>query len=129
MNYQQDDWSSLLPLAEFTYITTPQMRLLAYPHSSPIRATTSLGISDQVYIKAKYFWTTQPLKKLSKKNIGSYEIITTLGLHLFTLCLPNQFCSMVVGKLVHCMTHLQILFLSIKVSIPGITILACYLGL
>jgi hypothetical protein len=32
-------------------------------------------ISDQVFIKAKFFWTTWPSKKLSEKFLGLYEII------------------------------------------------------
>src|SRR5258707_450682 len=50
-------------------------------------------IGDQVYIKAKYFHTTQPSKKLSEKNLGPYEIIAIPSSHSFTLCLPQHFCS------------------------------------
>src|SRR6266436_6563859 len=38
-------------------------------HCSP---APPLKIGDRVYVKAKYFCTTQPLKKLSKKNLGPY---------------------------------------------------------
>src|SRR5260221_1929876 len=48
-------------------------------------------VRDQAYIKAKFFWTTQPLKKLAKKNFGPFEIIGTLGMHSVTLRLPQQF--------------------------------------
>src|SRR5260221_6619466 len=50
-------------------------------------------IGDQVYIKVKYFHTTQPLKKLSEKNLGPYKIIAIPGSHSFTLCLPQHFHS------------------------------------
>jgi len=43
-------------------------------------------VGDQVYIKAKYFWSTQPSKKLSEKNLGPYTIIVVtlrLGLNVF----------------------------------------------
>ena len=47
-------------------------------HCSPV---PPLKIGNQVYIKAKYFHTTQPLKKLSEKNLGPYEIIAIPGSH------------------------------------------------
>src|SRR5258705_2399652 len=59
-------------------------------HHSP---APPLKIGNQVYVKAKYFHTTRPSKKLSKKNLGPYEVIAIPGSHLFTLCLPQHFCS------------------------------------
>src|SRR5258708_36777466 len=59
-------------------------------HRSP---TPPLKIGDRVYVKAKYFRTTRPLKKLSKKNLGPYEVIGIPGSHLFTLHLPQHFRS------------------------------------
>jgi len=32
-------------------------------------------VGDKVFVKAQLFYTTQPLKKLSNKYLGSYEII------------------------------------------------------
>src|SRR5258708_14246302 len=52
-----------------------------------------LKIGDRVYVKAKYFCTTQPSKKLSEKNLGPYEVIAIPGSHLFTLRLPDHFHS------------------------------------
>src|SRR5258705_3420453 len=144
-NYQQDDWSSLLPLAEFAYnnatnemtrvspffankgyhpsfamepneqvsspeaqrfisdlddlhtelkwsITRAQEHYQKYAdeHRSP---APPLKIGDRVYVKAKYFHTTRPSKKLSEKNLGLYEVIAIPGSHLFTLHLPQLFCS------------------------------------
>src|SRR5258705_10099838 len=144
-NYQQDDWSYLLPLAEFAYnnatnettrvspffanksyhpsfatepneqvsspeaqhfisdlddlhtelkqsITRAQERYQKYAdeHRSP---APPLKIGDQVYVKVKYFHTTRPLKKLSKKNLGLYKVIAIPSSHSFTLCLPQYFCS------------------------------------
>src|SRR5258706_7702032 len=145
MNYQQDDWSSLLPLAGFAYnnatnemtrvspffankgyhpsfVTEPneqvsspeaqrfisdlddlhmelkrsimraQERYQKYAdeHRSP---APPLKIGDQVYVKAKYFHTTRPSKKLSEKNLGPYEVIAIPGSHSFTLRLPQHFHS------------------------------------
>src|SRR5258706_12346170 len=145
MNYQQDDWSSLLPLAEFAYnnamnettgvspfftnkgyhpsfatepneqVTSPEAQHFISDlddlhtelkwsimraqecyqkytdkHRSP---APLLKIGNRVYVKAKYFRTTRPLKKLSKKNLGPYEVITIPGSHSFTLHLPDHFHS------------------------------------
>src|SRR5258708_14166818 len=56
-------------------ITRAQERYQKYAdkHHSP---APPLKIGDQVYVKAKYFCTTRPLKKLSKKNLGPYEVIS-----------------------------------------------------
>src|SRR5260221_9868491 len=144
-NYQQDDWSSLLPLAEFAYnnamnettgvspffankgyhpsfmmepneqvsspeaqrfisdlddlhmelkqsITRAQERYQKYAdeHCSP---APPLKIGNRVYVKAKYFCTTRPSKKLSEKNLGLYEVIAIPGSHSFTLHLPQHFHS------------------------------------
>src|SRR5207245_6380134 len=45
---------------------------------------------DQAYIKAKYFRSTQPSKKLSEKNLGPYTIIAQVGSLSFTLRLPDS---------------------------------------
>src|SRR5260221_841189 len=144
-NYQQDDWSSLLPLVEFAYnnamnkmtgvslffankgyhpslmaelnvqvssigaqhfildLDDLHMELkwsivkaqecyqkYADEHHSP---APLLKIGNQVYVKAKYFCITRPLKKLSKKNLGPYEVIAIPRSHSFTLRLPDHFHS------------------------------------
>ena len=47
-------------------------------------------VGDQVYVKAKYFQSTRPSKKLSEKNLGPYTIIAQVGSLSFTLCLPDS---------------------------------------
>ena len=47
-------------------------------------------VSNQVYVKAKYFRSTQPSKKLSKKNLGPYPIIAQVGTLSFTIRLPDS---------------------------------------
>ena len=50
-------------------------------------------VGDQVFVKAKYFRSTQPSKKITKKNLGPYLIITQVGTLSFTICLPNSMCA------------------------------------
>src|SRR5260221_643861 len=52
-----------------------------------------LNIGDQAYVKAKFFRTRRPSKKLSEKNLGPYDVIGKLGTHSITLRLPHQFHS------------------------------------
>src|SRR5260221_4776663 len=52
-----------------------------------------LKIGDQAYVKAKFFRTRRPSKKLSEKNLGPYDVIGKPGTHSVTLCLPCQFHS------------------------------------
>src|SRR5258708_4580958 len=52
-----------------------------------------LNIGDQAYVKAKFFRTRQPSKKLSEKNLGPYDVIGKPGTHSVTLRLLCQFRS------------------------------------
>ena len=47
-------------------------------------------VGDNVYVKAKYFQSTRPSKKLSEKNLRPYAIIAQVGSHSFTLRLPDS---------------------------------------
>src|ERR1700691_28603 len=58
-----------------------------------VHAMRSNGPLPQVYVKATHFHTTQPSKKLSKKNFGPFKIIAKVGHTSFTLRLPNQLCA------------------------------------
>ena len=136
-NYQQDNWSDLLPLAKFTYNNAPSTttgvspffankgyhpNISVYPehdlssaqareyaidlkslhqylheemtaaqkrYQGPADARRSpapnFKVGDLVYVKAKYFRSTQPTKKLSKKNLGPYPIIAQVGTLSFTI--------------------------------------------
>src|SRR6266436_1155744 len=144
-NYQQDDWATLLPMAEFAYnnatnVTTgvspffankgyhPEFTVDPQVKTSSAKAQTfmvdlecvqaelkeniaqaqeryqknvdkhrveapKLKISDQAYVKVKFFRTRQPSKKLSEKNLGPYDMIGKPGTHSVTLHLPCQFHS------------------------------------
>jgi len=47
-------------------------------------------VGDKVFVKAQFFRTTWPSKKLSEKYLGPYEIIAQPGTLSFTLCLPES---------------------------------------
>ena len=126
-NYQQDNWSELLPLAEFAYNNTPSAttgitpffankgyhpNLTVHPERNLASArardfVTDLDelhqqlqrhiaeaqcqyqapadsrrlpapefkISSQAYVKAQFFHTTRPSKKLTEKFLGPYKIL------------------------------------------------------
>src|SRR5260221_1718300 len=48
-------------------------------------------IGNCVYVKAKFFCTTQPSRKLAEKNLGLFKIIGTPGTHSITVRLLQQF--------------------------------------
>jgi len=67
-------------------------------------------VGDQVYVKAKYFWSTRPSKKLSEKDLGPYTIIVQVGSLSFMLCLPDSMHA------VHPVFHVS----QLKLAIPNI---------
>jgi hypothetical protein len=44
-------------------------------------------VGDKAFVKAKFFRTTRPSKKLSKKYLGPFDIINQVGPLSWTLCL------------------------------------------
>src|SRR4029077_13893610 len=66
-----------------------------------------------VYVKAKYFRSTRPSKKLSEKNLGPFEIIAQPGTHSQTLRLPETM------KAVHPVFHVSQLEPSLPNTIPN----------
>ena len=72
-------------------------------------------VGDQAYVKAKYFQSTRPSKKLSEKNLGPYTIIAQVGSLSFTLRLPDSMCT------VHPVFHISQLKPAIPNSIPNQT--------
>ncbi len=63
---------------------------------------TDFKVGDKVFVKAQFFQTIQPLKKLSEKYLRPYEIIAQPSTLLFTLYLPESMCS------VHLVFHISI---------------------
>ena len=154
-NYQQDNWSELLPLTEFAYnnalsattgvspffankryhpnITVHSEHDIASSRAcnfaidlnelqSTFKAKISMAqqcyqksanarcfpapdfkVGDKVFVKAQFFQTTQPSKKLFEKYLRPYEIITQPSTLLFTLRLPESMCS------VHPVFHVSML--------------------
>lgn len=154
-NYKQDNWSELLPLAEFAYNNAPSTTTGISPffankgynpnisiHPERDLASTqaqdfvvnldelhqmlkteiaaaqkcyqvsgdsrhisppTIQVRDQVFVKAQFFKTTCPLKKLTDKYAGLYEVIAHPGTLSFTLKLPSMLCS------VHLVFHVSML--------------------
>jgi hypothetical protein len=66
-----------------------------------------------VFVKAKFFRTTRPAKKLSEKYLGPYEIIAQPGTLSFTVKLPEHLHA------VHPVFHISMLEPATPNSIPG----------
>jgi len=166
-NFQQDNWASLLPLAEFAYNNAPNEttgvspffankgyhpNLAVHPERDMASArarefAVDLGelhealksniqqaqehyqkaadnrrlpapeynIGDKAYVKAQFFRTTRPAKKLSEKYLGPYEILAQHGSASFTLRLPESM------RMVHPVYHVSMLEPSIPSAIPNRT--------
>ena len=63
------------------------------PANAKCTPAPDFKVGDQVYVKAKYFRSTRPSKKLSEKNLGPYAIIAQVGSLSFTLHLPDSMCA------------------------------------
>ena len=70
-------------------------------------------VSDQVYVKAKYFRSTRPSKKLSEKNLSPYPIIAQVGTLSFTIRLPDSM------RAVHPVFHISQLKPAMPNTIPN----------
>ena len=71
-------------------------------------------VGDKVYVKAKFFQTTRPTKKLAEKYLGPHKIIAQAGPLLFTLQLPDSMCA------IHPVFHVSMLEPSTPNSIPNV---------
>src|SRR3979490_524737 len=166
-NYQQDNWASLLPLAEFAYNNAPSATTGISPFFAnkgyhpnlaihPERDLASSRAQDfvvdldelhqelrrailaaqQAYqtsaapkrlpapdfkggnlavVKAQFFRTTRPIKKLAEKFLGPFEIIAHPGTHSVTLKLPDYM------KAVHPVLHISMLEPTLPNTIPNYT--------
>lgn len=163
-NYQQDNWSDLLPLAEFAYNNAPSAttglspffankgyhpNLTIHPERDLASAKAQefavdleqlhvalrseiaeaqkryQGPADSrrtpppefkngsyAYVKARFFRTTRPSKKLSEKYLGPYEVIAQVGPQSYTLRLPDSM------RAIHPVFHVSMLEPSSPSSIP-----------
>jgi len=166
-NYQQDNWSTLLPIAEFAYNNAPNEttstspffanegyhltievhleRNMASSHAwefavdlgelhNTLKANIQdaqtryqkyadgrrmpppdFKIGDKAYIKAQFFRTTRPSKKLSEKNFGPYKIIAQPGSLSYTLRLPQSMHA------IHPVYHVSMLDTAPSSNIPNRT--------
>jgi len=60
-------------------------------------------VKQSVFVRSQYFQTTRPLKKLSEKYLGPYEIIAQPSPQFFTLCLLD------IMRAVHPVFHVSML--------------------
>jgi hypothetical protein len=163
-NYQQDNWSTLLPLAEFTYNNAPNATTGVSPffankgyhpsitvhperdlassraqefvtdldelHQELRTAMTNaqavyqksadrnrlpppeFKVGDRVFVRAEFFRTTRPSKKLAEKYLGPYEILSQVGKVSWKLRLPDTMRS------VHPVFHVSMLEPSTANTIP-----------
>ena len=70
-------------------------------------------VGDKVLIKARFFRTTQPSKKLSEKYLGPFEIINQVGPLSWTLHLPTSMHT------VHPVLHVSMLEPSTPNTLPS----------
>ena len=164
-NYQQDNWSSLLPIAEFAYNNTPNATTGITPFFAnkgyhpnisvhPERDLTSararefavdldqlhqelrdeilraqqryqgpadarrtpppdFQVGQFVQVRAEFFRSTRPSKKLSEKYLGPFEIISKVGPQSFTLRLPHTM------RAVHPVFHVSQLKVATPNTIPN----------
>ena len=70
-------------------------------------------IGSQAYVKAEFFRTTRPSKKLLDKNLGPFEVISQARTHSYVLRLPEHF------KAVHPVFHVSQLELAHPNVIPS----------
>ena len=59
--------------------------------------------SSHAFVKAQFFHTTRPSKKLVEKYLGPFKVITQVGTHSFTLRLPDSM------RAVHPVFHVSML--------------------
>jgi hypothetical protein len=70
-------------------------------------------VRDKAFVKAKFFRTTQPSKKLSEKYLGPFDIINQVGPLSWTLCLLTSMHA------VHPVFHVSMLEPSTTNSVPN----------
>jgi hypothetical protein len=90
--------------AQQRYQASADSRRLPAPH---------FQVGDKVFVKAQFFRTTRPSKKLSEKFLGPYEIIAQPGTVSFTLKLPNSM------RAVHPVFHVSMLEPAVANTIPN----------
>src|SRR6266705_2826088 len=83
------------------------------PADSKWLPAPAFKVGSLAFVKAKYFHSTRPSKKLSKKNLGLFEVIVHPGTHLHTLHLPDTM------RAVHLVFHVSQLEPAVPNTIPN----------
>jgi len=78
-----------IDLNELCLFLQEEMCLMQQRYQGPVDVhwipTLDFKVGEQVFVKAKYFRSTRPSKKLSEKNLGPFEIIARPGSHSITI--------------------------------------------
>src|SRR6266481_8590290 len=83
------------------------------PTDSKWLPTLEFPIGSKAFVKARYFQTTQPSKKLADKFLGPYEVIAQPGTLSVTLWLPDSL------RAIHPIFHISMLEPTTPDPIPG----------
>src|SRR3979490_2814931 len=70
-------------------------------------------IRSSAYVKAQFFRTTRPTKKLEEKYLGPFQVIARAGSHSYTLQLPDTM------QAVHPVFHVSMLEPATPNTIPN----------
>ena len=90
--------------AQSRYQTSADARRLPAPEFT---------IGSSAYVKAQFFRTTRPTKKLAEKYLGPFQVIARAGSHSYTLRLPDTMWA------VHPVFHVSMLEPATPNTIPN----------
>jgi len=104
-----------LPMGYPCYALRPSQAQQHYQESADScrLPAPNLKFGQKVYMKAQFFQTTRPFKKLFKKSLGPYEIIAQTSSNSITLQLPQ------LMHAIHPIYHISMLELTPASSIPN----------
>jgi len=104
-SFQARDFTIDLDELQSTLKAEISMAQQCYQKSADVQHSLApdFKVSDKVFVKAQFFQTTWPSKKLSEKYLRPYKIIAQPGTLLFTLRLPESMHS------VHPVFHVSML--------------------
>ena len=76
-------------------------------------AAPKFALGSSAFVKAQFFRTTRPSKKLAEKYLGPFEVIARAGTHSYTLQLPDNM------RAIHPVFHVSMLEPATRNEIPN----------